>query len=132
MLRLLLTVGLLSASMAQADQSLYVVSNPLHHMTISTAPQAIQKRTQLFNAIWGGRTPAPLPITAFYPGNEYHGEMAPAYFGRTPATSQWFGFHMEHDIWARVHYSTFEGSRCLVVANGGHNEGFFKHADVPE
>lgn len=131
MLRLLLTIILLGASLARADQSLYVVSNPLHHMTVSNAKQAIQKRTQLSNVIWGGETPSPPPITVFYPGDKHHGEMAPAYFGRAPATSQWFGFHMEHDIWARVHYSTFEGSQCLVIVNGGHNEGFFKHADVP-
>lgn len=114
-----------------ADNSLFRVDDPLHHLTATTPHDAINRRAALSMGIWGAASPTPPQITSFHPGDCCYAEVAPTFFGRAPVTSQWFGFHMENDIWARVHYSTFDRAQCLVVVNGGHGEGFFRHANIP-
>lgn len=98
------------------------VAQPLTHMTINNPSDAITKRTQLYQDVFGSSG-----IPTF--GNEYDGTCCdgdPAgYFGRNDGVSKWFGFHMENGVRARTMFITFPGSTCLTIINGGHEEGFF-------
>lgn len=111
-------------------QPLWSLNEPLSGMTISTPDDALLKRKQLIQTIWGAPTPQLPYVVNTFPGNGNGGELAPAYFGRTPATSIWLSFTMENNVWARTYYATFTDSTCLMIINGGHGEGFFNYQNL--
>ncbi|WP_292962056.1 hypothetical protein [Nitrobacter sp.] len=117
---------------AVSAQPLWHLGEPLAYMTAHTPADAIAKRAQLIQAVWGAPTPHLPVIVNTFPGTGYGGELAPTYFGRTPATSIWLAFTMENNVWARTYYATFPGSTCLIIVNGGHEEGFFNTLGLPK
>lgn len=121
-----------SICFASGTQPLWRLGQPLAYMTAHTPADAIAKRSQLIQAIWGSPTPSLPVIVNTFAGTGYGGELAPAYFGKTPATSIWLAFTMENNVWARTYYATFPGSTCLMVVNGGHEEGFFNTLNLPK
>lgn len=113
------------------SQSLLRVDQPLYYMTATTPTLALSKRADLIQYIWGQATPDPKPVGLTFPGSGNGGEMAPAYFGRTPQTSIWLAFYQDHYIVARTYFATFAGSDCLAIVNGGHSQGFFNTTSLP-
>lgn len=112
-------------------QTIWRLDQPLARLTINTPDDVASKRSTLSQAIWGATTPQLPAIVSTFPGGGNGGEMAPAYFGRTPTSSIWLAFTMENNVWARTYYATFANSTCLVIVNGGHGEGFFNYQNVP-
>jgi hypothetical protein len=127
-----LILSFLVPSAANSAQPLWRLGQPLAYMTTHTPADAIAKRDQLIQTIWGGATPSLPVIVNTFPGTGNGGELAPTYFGRTPATSIWLAFTMENNVWARTYYATFPGSTCLMIVNGGHAEGFFNTQNLPK
>jgi hypothetical protein len=113
------------------SQSLLHVDQPLYYMTATTPTLAMLKRIDLIQYIWGQATPDPKAVGLTFPGTASGGEMAPAYFGRTPQSSIWLAFYQDHYIVARTYYATFAGSDCLAIVNGGHSQGFFNTTSLP-
>lgn len=99
-------------------------------MTINIPGDVAAKRAALSQVIWGNNAPQLPTIVNTFPGTGNGGELAPAYFGRTPSTSIWLAFTMERNVWARTYYATFPNSTCLVIVNGGHGEGFFNTQNI--
>jgi hypothetical protein len=126
-----LILSFLVPSAANSTQPLWHLGDPLAYMTARNPDDAIAKRAELIQAIWGQATPQLPPVANTFPGNGNGGELAPKYFGRTPASSVWLVFAMENNVWARTYYATFPGSTCLMIVNGGHGEGFFNTQNLP-
>jgi pimeloyl-ACP methyl ester carboxylesterase len=119
-------MALLVASPSLAVQKdVFNIGDPLHHMEILTPADAIARRATLSNQIFG---PGGWPTTATNVSGA--GSLAASYFsGKTIASSTWYGWMMDSysdgQIWARTLLTTFSGSTCLAVINGGHGQGYF-------
>lgn len=130
---LVLSAGLAMIPLKAAAQGAFGLAAPIGETRISTPAAVPAVRASIISTITGG---AGLPDMAIFDGNGYGGNPV-SYYGRTPATTRWLGWYFRFGgpdstgVVARTHFSTFAGSRCLFIYNGGHGEGFFAPA-VPD
>ena len=104
---------------------------PIGETRFSTPAAVPAVRAAILSTITGG---AGLPDMAFFDGNQYGGNSV-HFYGMAPATTKWVSWYFRfggvdsnNGVVARTHFSTFTGSTCLFVYNGGHGEGFFPPA----
>lgn len=134
MLKKLVFVALLSMiSMGAQAQSALNRSAPLGETRL-TGPSAVPAvRLAMISTISGSAGPLEM---ATFDGNLYGGN-AVAFYGQAPASTHWLGWYFRFGgpdsvgVVARTHFSTFAGSTCLYIHNGGHGEGYFAPA-VPD
>lgn len=103
-------------------------------------PAAVQGlRVGALQKIFGSN--GALPTASPNPGET---TKATTYFGQTPSSTTWLANYYAHGgiynpiygansggIIMRSHLSTFAGSTCLLIVNGGHGEGFFPNSPTP-
>ena len=129
----LLAAGLALLPLHAGAQSGLGRAAPIGETRISNPAAVPAVRASIFSTITGG---AGFPDMTIFDGNGY-GASPVSYYGRTPATTRWLAWYFRFGgpdstgVVARTHFSTFAGSSCLFVYNGGHGEGFFAPA-VPD
>lgn len=114
------------------DPSMYFIDQPLYHMTVDTSGEALTKRAAVAQSIWGSAFPNTLGYTNIAPGVGDDGNMSTAYFGRAPTNKKWLGLLMDTNVWARMYFAQFGSTNTLVIVNGGHGQGFFNVANLPD
>ena len=124
----LLAAGLALLPLQAAAQSGLGRAAPIGQTRIPTPAAVPAVRSSIVSTITGG---AGFPDMAIFDGT---GSATNTYYALTPATSKWLGWYFRFGgpdsigVVARTHFSTFAGSTCLYIHNGGHGEGYFPNS----
>jgi hypothetical protein len=104
-------------------------SFPVGELRIAAPSDVATVRAQIIATISGASTITP-PSMSINDGECCGATSVAAYFDRTPTTTKWLGWSFGFGggtlgVVSRTHFTTFSGSTCLFVYNGGHGQGFF-------